>query len=438
MKKAAIFTLGCKVNQYESDSIAEQMKVAGYDLVPWNKKADLYIVHTCAVTAQAAAKSRQQINAAHRRNPEAEIIVMGCYAQMESTKLAQFPGVKYVVGTMERQEFLDNLLLVEGEELDSNLVRPFADNEEFEEMKGFEVANYTRPMIKIQEGCNNFCSYCIIPYLRGPERSREAANIVAEAQRYAEAGYKELVLTGIHLSAWGQDFQEKKNLAYLLKLLIKIPKLERVRLSSVEPTDLDAELIELMASTDKICRHLHIPLQSGCDSVLKNMNRRYDTAYYRQLVKNIRSSIPDIAISTDVIVGFPQESQEDAESTYEFCAEMEFSRMHVFRFSARAGTKAVTLKPQVVKEEKEKRSRQLRQLGNEMALDFAQGFLGRNLSVLLESYDPKKQEAEGYSSEYLRVRVPWQSDLPIGGLLLDLKAESVEEGIVRASRIEKE
>lgn len=438
MKKAAIFTLGCKVNQYESESVSEQLKRAGYDLVPWAKEADLYIVHTCAVTAQAAAKSRQQISGAHRRNPQAPIVVMGCYAQMEGEALLALPGVKYVVGTVARQEFLDQLLSGPGFVIEDkkNFVRDFSADEAFEELKGFERANHTRPMIKIQEGCNNYCSYCIIPYLRGPERSRQLIEVVEEAKRYTEAGYKELVLTGIHLSAWGHDFTQPMKLRHLLQELVKVEGLHRIRLSSVEPTDIDDELIDFLAENDKICRHLHIPLQSGCDSVLERMKRRYNTEIYRRLVVKLREKIPNISVSTDLIVGFPGETEEEASLTYEFCREMGFSRMHIFRFSAREGTEAATYKPIVTNEVKETRSKELHQLAEEMSSVYACTFVGKESDVLLESYDQEQGWAYGYNSEYIRIKLPWSEPINRGGLLLRIKGISYKDSLLLGQFIE--
>jgi threonylcarbamoyladenosine tRNA methylthiotransferase MtaB len=434
MKSAAIFTLGCKVNQYESESVAAQLVQAGYKIVDWHSEADLYVVHTCAVTAQAAAKSRQQIHQAHRKNPQAQIVVMGCYAQLESETIAEMPGVRFVVGTTDRQAFLEKLsreeLFNENDQV-RNFVRAFQESESFEEMKGLEQADYSRPMIKIQEGCNNYCSYCIIPYLRGPERSRSLKQIVTEAKGLVEQGYHELVLTGIHLSAWGKDFQIPQHITTLLKAIIDIEGLQRLRVSSVEPTDIDSFWIDFMASQPKFCRHLHIPLQSGCDTVLKRMNRKYDTEMYRQLIRRLRERIPSLAITTDVIVGFPAESEEEAQATFQFCREMNFSRMHVFRFSARKGTMAAKLPLQLAKNLQECRSQALRDLGNNMAEDFAKSFLGKEIEVLLEANSLDQGFAEGYSQEYVRVRVPFTEPIDKGGILIRVKAmEITSQGLV--------
>jgi len=426
MKSAAIFTLGCKVNQYESESVSTQLEQAGYKIVDWRQEADLYVVHTCAVTAQAAAKSRQQIHHAYRTNPQAQIVVMGCYAQLDAKTISEMPGVRFIVGTTERQAFLEKLTgdqLVSEEAQAQNFVRNFQQGETFEEMKGLNQADYSRPMIKIQEGCNNYCSYCIIPYLRGPERSRPLEQIVSEAMSLVQQGYRELVLTGIHLSAWGKDFQQPQHITELFEALINIKGLERLRISSVEPTDIDAAWINFMVTHEKFCRHLHIPLQSGCDTVLQRMNRKYDTAMFRYLIQTLREKMPRIAITTDVIVGFPGESEEEAEATYQFCHEMEFSRMHVFRFSARKGTAAAKLANPVEKEVQEKRSQALRALGAHMAKSYANSFIGCELQVLLEENSVSEGVAEGYSQEYIRVNVPFHEPIGKGGILVRVIAE---------------
>ncbi len=421
MKRAAVFTLGCKVNQYESESISAQLQDAGYEVVDWREIADLYVVHTCAVTSQAAAKSRQQIHQAHRKNPEAQIVVMGCYAQLDAEVISEMPGVRFVIGTTERQRFLGNLaqrILDKRDDRVENLVREFQTDETFEEMKGINQADYSRPMIKIQEGCNNFCSYCIIPYLRGPERSREAEHILEEVRGLVAQGYQEIVLTGIHLSAWGKDLVPQQHITDLLRAITRVEGLHRVRISSVEPTDVDESWLDFMVEEPKFCRHLHIPLQSGCDTVLSRMNRRYHTAYYRELVSKLRTRLPNIAISTDLIVGFPGETEEEARQTYEFCQEMKFSRMHVFRFSARKGTVAATLPHPVLKEVAERRSQEIRELAGQMMADYAHAFIGKELEVLLEEGRNGADIAEGYSDEYIRIRVPYKGKIPKGGQLV--------------------
>ena len=424
MKTAAIFTLGCKVNQYESESVTAQLVQAGYEIVDWQQEAELYLVHTCAVTSQAAAKSRQQIHSAHRKNPHAQIVVMGCYAQLDAETIAAMPGVRFVVGTTERQAFLEKLAredVFEDSDQVQNFVRPFHEGESFEEMKGLEQADHSRPMIKIQEGCNNYCSYCIIPYLRGPERSRSLEQIVSEAKSLVEQGYYELVLTGIHLSAWGKDFAKPQPITILFKALLEIKGLQRLRVSSAEPTDIDADWIDFMASHPRFCRHLHIPLQSGCDTVLQRMNRKYNTEMYRQLLNRLRERLPGIAVTTDVIVGFPGETDEEAQATYQFCREMQFSRMHIFRFSARKGTAAAKLPNQVEKHLQESRSQSLRELGISMSEEFAKLFLGKELEVLLEANSLQQGFAEGYSQEYVRVRIPFNDLIEKGGILKRVK-----------------
>lgn len=431
MKRAAIFSLGCKVNQYESESIAGQLKNAGYEVVAWEAEADLYLVHTCAVTQQAVAKSRQQIHQAHRRNELAQIVVMGCYAQLEPETSAAMPGVKFVVGTADRLSLLQQLK-EEAQQAPNqtvvSLVRPFEKTESFEELPGSDQADYSRPMIKIQEGCNNYCSYCIIPYLRGPERSRELQHVVQEATALAAQGYSEVVLTGINLSSWGRDFTPQNNLTQLLKTLAKVEGLQRLRISSIEPLDVSQEFIDFVASEPKFCRHLHIPLQSGSDGVLQRMNRHYDTAYYRQLVSRLRKRLPGLALTTDLIVGFPGETEAEAAETFAFCQEMQFSRMHVFRYSARKGTPAASRPNQIKKEIQEERSKQIRNLAEQMAAVYAGSFIGKELQVLLEENNSRSGFAEGYSDEYLRVKAAFEGKLGKGGELMTVRITSLRQG----------
>lgn len=431
MKRAAIFSLGCKVNQYESESIAGQLKSAGYEVVAWEAEADLYLVHTCAVTQQAVAKSRQQIHQAHRRNEQAQIVVMGCYAQLEPETIAAMPGVKFVVGTADRLSLLQQLK-EEAQQAPNqtvvSLVRPFEKTESFEELPGSDQADYSRPMIKIQEGCNNYCSYCIIPYLRGPERSRELQRVLQEATALATQGYSEVVLTGINLSSWGRDFTPKSNLTQLLKTLAKVEGLRRLRISSIEPLDVSDEFIDFMVTEAKFCRHLHIPLQSGSDGVLQRMNRHYNTAYYRQLVVQLRNRLPGLALTTDLIVGFPGETEAEAAETFAFCQEMQFSRMHVFRYSARKGTPAAERPDQIKKEIQEERSKQIRNLAEQMAAAYAKTFIGKELQVLLEANSSCSGFAEGYSDEYLRVKAAFEGKLGKGGELVTVRITSLRQG----------
>ena len=431
MKRAAVYSLGCKVNQYESESIAGQLKSAGYTMVAWEEEADLYLVHTCAVTQQAVAKSRQQIHQAHRRNEQAQIVVMGCYAQLEPETIAAMPGVKFVVGTADRLNLLQQLKEEEQQTTNQtvlSLVRPFEEKEIFEELPGSDQADYSRPMIKIQEGCNNYCSYCIIPYLRGPERSRTLQHVLQEATALAAQGYKEVVLTGINLSSWGRDFTPKSNLTQLLKALAIVEGLQRLRISSIEPLDVSEEFIDFVANEPKFCRHLHIPLQSGSDGVLQRMNRHYDTAYYRQLVSRLRERLPGLALTTDLIVGFPGETESEVAETLAFCREMQFSRMHIFRYSARKGTPAAKRPDQIPKEVQEMRSKQMRGLADQMAAAYAKTFIGKEVQVLLEENSSRNGLAEGYSDEYLRVQAVFEGKLGKGGELVTVRITSLRQG----------
>lgn len=417
MPTVAFSTLGCKVNQYETEALTELFRRRGYRVVDGQQEADIFVINTCAVTAQAVAKSRHQIRHAIKLNPQAKVVVTGCFAQLEAEKIMEIPGVSLVVGTQDRAKIvamLDEMDFVEP----NNAVREHLKGLAFEDLSISEFSNHTRAMLKIQEGCQNFCSYCIIPYARGPERSRPMDSVLAEAERLAQAGYREVVLTGIHLSSYGRDLDPPTDLTALLRAIAQVDGIERIRLSSVEPTDITDQMVELFARERKLCPHLHIPLQSGEDEILRRMNRRYRTGEYRQLVAHLRAGIPDIAITTDVIVGFPGETEGQFEQLYAFVEEMAFSRLHVFRYSPRQGTPAANYAHPVPKVVQEERSERLRRLGERMAREYHQRFVGRSLSVLFEQESERAGVWTGYTGNYIRVSVSLPNDKARSGLIL--------------------
>lgn len=406
MKRVAFYTLGCKVNQYDTEAMINLFTEAGYEVVDYKEEADVYIINTCTVTHQGARKSRKITRRIKRKTPEAIVAVVGCYPQVAPEEVLEVSGVDLIVGTEGRKEIVD---LVEQAQLADeplNFVQSVMETDDFEEIPITESKERTRASLKVEDGCDHFCAYCIIPYTRGPVRSRELTDAVEEAKRLAQNGFKEIVLTGIHLGAYGKDKEEELSLIDLIKGLLPISGLERIRLSSIEATEVKSELIDLIAEEAKLCRHLHLPLQSGSNRILKAMNREYTTAEYASKIERIRAEIPEIAITTDVMVGFPGETEEDFIETYEFIEELGFSDLHVFKYSKREGTPAAKFSDQVHSKVKKKRSAKLRELGAEMAAEYRSRFQGKKLDVLLEEErDHQTDLLTGLTDNYLRVKV---------------------------------
>ncbi|PKM83549.1 MAG: tRNA (N(6)-L-threonylcarbamoyladenosine(37)-C(2))-methylthiotransferase MtaB, partial [Firmicutes bacterium HGW-Firmicutes-13] len=418
-KTAAFYTLGCKVNQYETEALANLFRQGGYEVVDFSDKADVYVINTCTVTHLSDRKSRQMIRRAKKNNPEGIVAVMGCYAQIKWKDIRKIPGVDLILGTQDRLKVVelvekiktgkldgvdkeingDNKEYREAGELDKKtkqverktavtrgkpvVVVKELGNAHFEEMPLGEIQR-TRAFIKIEDGCEHFCTYCLVPHARGPVRSRDIENILADADRMAYHGAKEIVLTGVNLGAYGKDLEGDVSLAEVILKMQEISEIKRIRLSSLEPTDFTMELIETIEKSDKVCRHLHIPLQSGDDYILKKMNRRYEVDEYRKLVCYLRYLMPDLALTTDVMVGFPGEKEVNFNNTYEFVKEMAFSRLHVFKYSPRPGTPAGQFPDQVSPEDKDYRSRKLSELGSELSRQYSKRFVGRKVEVLFE------------------------------------------------------
>ncbi|SJZ96431.1 tRNA (N(6)-L-threonylcarbamoyladenosine(37)-C(2))-methylthiotransferase MtaB [Selenihalanaerobacter shriftii] len=406
MKRVGFYTLGCKVNQYDTESMINLFKEAGYEIVDFNTEADVYIINTCTVTHQGASKSRKITRRAKRRNPEAIVAVVGCYPQVSPEEVLEIEGIDLIVGTEGRKEIVSLVEEAVAATKPLDYVQDVMESDIFEEIPITESNERTRASLKVQEGCDRFCAYCIIPYTRGSIRSRELTEAIAEAKRLAENGFKEIVLTGIHLGAYGEEREKKNNLNTLIKELLPINGIERIRLSSIEATEVNEELINMIANEKKLCRHLHLPLQSGSDKVLEAMNREYTTTEYAAKVEKIRNKIPEIAITTDVMVGFPGETDENFETTYEFIKEIGFSDLHVFKYSKREGTPAANLSNQVHSKVKKKRSAKLRELAKSMAVDYRREFIGKELDVLLE--DERNHQTNlltGLTDNYLRVMV---------------------------------
>ena len=400
MPKVAFCTLGCKVNQYDSQAMLERLRDDGYESVAFSDLADVYVVNTCTVTGTGDKKSRQMIRRARKQNPEAAIVVTGCLAQREADKLL-LPGVRLVLGTQRRGEIAELLRRALAAEKPLIAVEKLAGKVPFEKLTVRGSDGHTRATLKIQEGCRNFCAYCIIPSVRGPLRSRPLDEIRAEAARLGEAGYREIVVTGIHLTSYGLDLDEHATLADALECIHCAPGVERIRIGSLEPTVVTDEFIARLRAMPKICPHFMLALQSGSDTVLQRMGRRYDTAQYMQAVEKIRSVWPDAAFQTDVMTGFPGETDAEFEETKAFLARVGYARIHVFPYSEREGTRAVTMPGSVPKALREARAAELIALGREMERAYIARFVGRTEQVLFEQ--PCEGGAEGYTREYVRV-----------------------------------
>ncbi|OPX87065.1 tRNA (N(6)-L-threonylcarbamoyladenosine(37)-C(2))-methylthiotransferase MtaB [Pelotomaculum sp. PtaB.Bin117] len=411
-KRVAVTTLGCKVNQYESAVLAGLFQERGYQVVESSDIADVYIINTCTVTHLSDRKSRQLIRRAAGTNPEALIAVTGCYAQTSPGKVLEIPGVDMVVGTGDRGKLVDLVEKALKGQGPVNAVRDYGAGEEFEEVPAFPMQGRARAFLKIQDGCNNSCTYCIVPQARGPLRSRQPAKVIETALGLVAAGFKEIVLTGIHTGSYGQDLSGDVTLAALFDRLSAIPGLQRLRLSSIEPHDITPDLVEILSGSPVFCRHLHVPLQSGDDQVLRRMGRRYTTWEYARLINVLRENIPGLALSTDLIVGFPGETSEQFENTYRFVNKISFSRLHVFKYSPRQGTPAAKFTDQVEPPVKEERSHRLIEIGEKLAARFAASMIGQDLEVLVERPSEEGKDLyEGFTDNYVRTVFPGNEGL---------------------------
>lgn len=399
MKKVAFYTLGCKVNQYETDSMKAIFENAGYEIVGYDELADVYVINTCTVTAMGDKKSRQIIHLAKSNNKDGVVIVTGCMAQGIIRDNKTIDGADIIIGNEDRKNILAILSEYIGEKIVN--VREIKNEREFWESDGVISEDRTRAYIKIQDGCDRYCSYCIIPYVRGPIRSRDFDEVINEANRMVLDGFSELVLIGIHLASYGKD-TKGKDLMDVLEELSKIEGIKRIRLGSLEPSFISKEHIDRMRNLDKVCKHFHLSLQSGCDTVLKRMNRKYTTREYEEKVNMIREAFPDAAITTDVIVGFPGETEEEFNETYEYLKRINLSKMHIFPYSRRTGTPAANMPNQIEKAVKKERADRLIKLSHNNEMEFANKFLGKKIDVILENR-VKDGYREGYSEQYVPV-----------------------------------
>lgn len=405
MKKAALHNLGCKVNAYETEAMQHLLEEAGYEIVPFTQKADVYVINTCSVTNMADRKSRQMLHKAKKNNPDSIVVAAGCYVQTSEKEVLNDLSVDIVIGNDRKH---DLVRLLEEYSLDS--VNDTVDNindgkHDFEELFIDQTKEHTRAFIKVQDGCNQFCSYCIIPYARGRVRSRRFENVIAEVERLAANGFKEVVLTGIHLSSYGVDFEEATGILELIQAVNAVKGIERIRLGSLEPKIVTEHFASELSKLDKICPHFHLSLQSGCDATLKRMNRKYTTKEYERGCELLRKYFVHPAITTDVIVGFPGETEEEFEQTKAYLEHIHFYEMHIFKYSKRKGTRAAVMPDQIDEQVKAARSEKLIALGHDMSKEFRKFYIGKNEEVLFEekAVIGDKEYFVGYTKEYVKV-----------------------------------
>lgn len=408
MNKVSFHTLGCKVNQYETEAMEEMFERKGYIVVDESEISDIYIINTCTVTNLSDRKSRQFIRRAKKLNKDSIVAVVGCYSQVSPEEVSQIEDVDIIVGTNHRKKIVELCESFSKDRVQINIVEDIRGNKEFEEINIDDIKSKTRAYIKIQDGCNQYCSYCIIPYARGPIRSRRPDDIIEEVNRIGEKGFREIVLTGIHVASYGRDLKDV-SLEDLILKLSQNKNIERIRLSSLEPNIITEEFMEKLVSAGKVCDHFHLSLQSGSNSVLKRMNRKYSREQYREKVELIRRYMKDAGITTDIIVGFPGETEGEFNDTYEFVKEISFSKIHVFKYSPRKGTPASEYMDQIHGQVKNERSEKLIELGDRLNRDFNERFLNKSLDVLLE--EKVGDYYEGYTSNYIRVKVKSKKNL---------------------------
>ena len=412
-KKAALHNLGCKVNAYELEAIQQMLEQQGYEIVPFAPGADIYIINTCTVTNIADRKSRQMLHKAKKMNPDAVVVACGCYVQAAGEKLEQDSAIDLVVGNNKKKEIpaiLEEYFREkeEGRSGSGTWVTDMTHNREYETLSISRTAEHTRAFIKVQDGCNQFCTYCIIPYARGRVRSRRSEDVLEEVRRLAESGCQEVVLTGIHLSSYGVDLEEGQNLLALIRTIHAVDGIRRIRLGSLEPGIITEEFTEAIAALPKVCPHFHLSLQSGCDTVLERMNRRYRSEEYKEKCRLLRRVYDRPALTTDVIVGFPGETEEEFEASRAFVEEVNFFETHIFKYSRREGTRAAAMPDQIPEQEKTRRSHILLELDAQRRQEYMESFLGEEKEVLLE----EKVELDGknwwvgYTREYLKAIVP--------------------------------
>lgn len=439
--RVALHNLGCKVNAYEIEAMQQLLEEAGYEIVPFEPGADIYVINTCTVTNIADRKSRQMLHKAKKMNPEAIVVATGCYVQTGGDKLEKDEAIDLVLGNNQKINIVEALAeYAENKPGHGSHVIKINQTKEYEELSIDHTAEHVRAYIKVQDGCNQFCTYCIIPYARGRVRSRNIESVLKEVRALAEKGYKEVVLTGIHLSSYGVDFPEEKKetLLSLIRAVHEIEGIRRIRLGSLEPGIVTREFAEGIAALPKVCPHFHLSLQSGCDETLERMNRRYRSGEYRERCELLREVYGNPALTTDVIVGFPQESEEEFRKSYDFVDSIRFYETHIFKYSRRQGTKAAAMDGQLTEAEKSFRSEKMIELHHRHAGDYEKSMLGKNLEVLIEEEYTKNGRTWylGHSREYIKTAVPKSEAYGVNDIVI-VKAEGfLEEHIMTGEAVE--
>lgn len=408
MNRIAFTTLGCKVNVYDSEAMAELFAEKGYEIVNFDDVADIYIINTCTVTNFGDKKSRQMIRRARRQNKNSIIVATGCYAQVAPQTVAEIEGINIVIGTKDRGKVVEIVENYRAEKGVLNAVTDIKGEKEFERLKVSNLKDRTRAYIKIQEGCNRYCTYCIIPYARGPVRSRKPEDVIDEVKTLAKNGFKEIVLTGIHVASYGLDL-ENITLADIIEQVHSVEGIERIRFSSMEPKAVDDEFVARMAKLPKVCEHYHLSLQSGSDATLKKMNRRYTSEEYAVACERLKKAFPNVAITTDIIVGFPTETDENFNESYDFAEKVRLSKIHVFPYSPKTGTPAAKIRPQIAPDVKNERSHKMLELSTRLNKEFMSRYIGSNMEVLFERLEGNYYE--GHTRNYIKVLCKSDSDL---------------------------
>ncbi len=400
-KKVAFYTLGCKVNQYETNAMIQQFINKGYQLVDFNDIADIYVINTCTVTNMSDRKSRQMIKKVKQLNPNSCVVAVGCYAQVAKKELEKIKDIDIILGINEKNNIVNIIEEYKKEKLQQ--VTNVFNQKEYLDFGIIKHTDKTRAVIKIQDGCDRFCSYCIIPYARGRVRSRKINIIIDEIKQIVDSGIKEIIITGIHIASYGKDLLENVRLIDLLEKINKIENLKRIRLGSLEPTLIDKQFVKRLCNLEKVCNHFHLSLQSGCNETLKRMNRKYSIEEFTESVKLLRNNIKDVNLTTDIIVGFPGETEQEFNKTYDYLRYIKFYKMHIFKYSQRKGTKASQMPDQVQSSIKDKRSNLLINLSNENQKEYNKRYIGKEVDVLLEKQDG--EYIKGHTSNYLQVKV---------------------------------
>ena len=441
-KTVAFVTLGCKVNQYETNAMIQQFKEKEYEIVEHTKKADIYVINTCTVTNMADRKSRQMIRRMKEQNKDAIIVACGCYVQVAKKEIEKIKEIDLALGNNEKsnivkivEEYQKNLFLEEKsnsiKKQENIIAEDVMHQKEFVDLGDVTYTSKTRAVIKIQDGCDRFCSYCIIPYARGRVRSRNPQKIIQEVQDIAKEGIKEIVITGIHIASYGKDFKDEYKLIDLLEELNEIKGIERIRLGSIEPLLITEQFVERLKKLDKICHHFHLSLQSGCDETLKRMNRKYTTNQFKNIVKILRKNYQDVNLTTDIIVGFPQETEEEFEKTYKFLKEVKFYKMHIFKYSQRKGTKAAIMDGQIDGKIKEERSQKLIELSNKNEEEYNKRYIGKIVEVLWE--EEKNGYYQGHTKNYIQAcckKEKYMRDEEIENKIIKAKCKEVKKDCI--------